>query len=210
MTAGSAALAAAETAAWQAFHDRLRAFVSLRVTPRADADDIVQKVFLRLHRSLPSLRKADRVGAWLYQAARNAIVDHYRAPARRREVPSGDTRDMEGVGGIVAPDGDPGASERAEAVGCMRPMIERLPESYRRAIDLVELQGMSQGAAAQAEGLSLSGMKTRVQRARRRLKAALLECCRFLFDVRGGVTGCAAQDRTRTPCRGSRSEGREC
>jgi RNA polymerase sigma-70 factor (ECF subfamily) len=193
-------VAAVTEAAWQAHHDRLRAFVSRRVASPADAEDIVQGVFLRLHRSLASLREADRLVGWLYHAARNAIADHYRAPARRREVPSGDARDMEAVGGSVAPEDDRGSSARSGAADCLQPLIERLPERYRRAIDLVERQGMSQGAAARAEGLSLSGMKARIQRARRRLEAGLQECCRLLFDTRGAVRGCAPRSPAGAHC----------
>lgn len=62
---------------------------------RADAEDIVQKVFMEVHRSLPTLRTPDRLGPWLYRTARNAVVDHYRTPARHREVPSGDASDLD-------------------------------------------------------------------------------------------------------------------
>jgi RNA polymerase sigma-70 factor (ECF subfamily) len=185
VAAGSAPAVTTE-AAWHAFHGRLRAFALRQVRTAADADDVVQTVFLRLHRSLPRLRDADRVGAWLFQSARNAIVDHYRAPSRHRETLSGDARDLEDIGG-AAPEADERAATRAEAAGCVRGMVDRLAESDRRAIDLVELRGMTQGAAAAAEGLTLSGMKARVQRARRRLKAALEECCRFVLDARAGV-----------------------
>src|SRR5688572_22576962 len=75
---------------WEEFHDRMRAFVARRVGSAADAEDIVQKVFLRIHRTVATLRDRDRLDAWLYQIARNAVVDHYRSPSRRREVPSGD------------------------------------------------------------------------------------------------------------------------
>ena len=194
------AVAAAETeAAWAEFHLRLRAFVSRRVRPRADAEDIVQKVFLDLHRSLPMLRTRDHLGAWLYRAARNAIVDHYRRPARRREVLSGDTGDLEASDLRRTAAG----AERTEedfAADCLRPMAGRLPEDYRRAIELVELGGLTQATAAAREHISLSGMKSRVQRARRRLKASLLECCRVAVDARGGVMSCTARRPTRTSC----------
>jgi RNA polymerase sigma-70 factor, ECF subfamily len=178
-------------AAWSEFHVRLRAFVSRRVRDRADAEDIVQKVFMEMHRSLPTLRAADRLGAWLYRTARNAIVDHYRAPARRREVPAGDTRDLEVPRMLPSPDDD-GEADTTAIAECLTPMVERLPAPYRRAIQRVELRGVTQRAAAESEGISLSGMKARVQRARRQLKASLLECCAVAVDARGGVVGCNA------------------
>ncbi|HSB60725.1 MAG TPA: sigma factor-like helix-turn-helix DNA-binding protein, partial [Vicinamibacteria bacterium] len=71
-----------------------------------------------------------------------------------------------------------------------RPLIGRLPGSTRRAIERVELEGMSQRAAAEAEGLSLSGMKSRVQRGRERLREMLLDCCAIALDRRGGIASC--------------------
>jgi RNA polymerase sigma-70 factor (ECF subfamily) len=187
--------------AWQQFHLHLRAFVSRRVKQRADAEDIVQKVFMEMQRSLGTLRTRDRLGAWLYQAARNAVIDHYRTPAKRREVSSGDTRDLEIPSPWMASSDDVAVEERQLAANCLTPMIERLPEPYRRAIELVELRGVTQRAAAEAEGLSVSGMKSRVQRARERLKAALLECCHLALDARGGVMSCESHQ----PGKGCRS-----
>ncbi len=183
-------------AAWNAFHPRLRAFALRQVGSAADAEDIVQKVFLRLHRSLPALRRADRIGAWLFAAVRNAVVDHYRAPARRRERPEGDARDLEAVAGATS-EAEPAVSPRAQAARCLRGMMRRLSASDRRALDLVELQGMTQVEVARTEGLSLSGMKARVQRARRRLKAAMEECCRILLDARAGVMECQGKGCSR-------------
>jgi RNA polymerase sigma-70 factor (ECF subfamily) len=196
----SPASSGATEAAWHEFHARLRGFVRRRVRDAEAADDIVQQVFLQMHRSLTTLRSTDRVGAWLYRTARNAITDHYRTPARRREVSSGDTREIDGrhaPGSLDSP-GDPAAA--ACAAACLRPMIDRLPPSYRRAIERVELQGLSQRSAASAEGMSFSGMKTRVQRARTRLKAMLLEHCRIGLDARKAVVVCEAGSGPRGPC----------
>jgi RNA polymerase sigma-70 factor (ECF subfamily) len=186
-------------AAWHEFHGRLRAFVRRRLSDPEAADDIVQQVFLQMHRSLTTLRSTDRVGAWLYRTARNAITDHYRRPARRREVSSGDTRQIDArrAPGSLESRGDPDAV--ACAAACLRPMIDRLPPSYRRAIERVDLEGLSQRSAASAEGVSFSGMKTRVQRARARLKAMLLERCRIALDGRNGVAACEARSGSCAP-----------
>src|SRR4029453_7441764 len=69
------------SALWLEFRSRLRSFVARRIADRADVEDMVQWVFLRLHESRGRLRQADRVHAWLYRTARRAIVDHYRTQA---------------------------------------------------------------------------------------------------------------------------------
>jgi RNA polymerase sigma-70 factor (ECF subfamily) len=194
---------------WQEFHHRLRAYVMRRVRGAAEADDIVQKVFLEIHRGLPGLRRRERVGAWLFRAAHNAVVDHYRAPARRREVTSGGILDLEtAVAGASLPD-DGDAAEATIAAHCLRPIVETLAATDRDAIDRIELQGMTQRQAAQLAGISLTAMKARVQRARRRLKTALLECCQFVLDARGGVVDCASRAPSGRACAGT-SKGKEC
>src|SRR6476661_1624706 len=80
--------------AWAELHANIRGFVRRRVREPADVDDIVQQVFLRVHQSLPTLRDAEKLHAWIYQTTRRTIVDHYRAPAHRREVPAGAAIDV--------------------------------------------------------------------------------------------------------------------
>jgi RNA polymerase sigma-70 factor (ECF subfamily) len=69
----------------------------------------------------------------------------------------------------------------------MRPLVSRLPDKYREALELTEFEGLSQVAAAERLGLSTSGMKARVQRARGQLRDLLLDCCQVELDRRGGV-----------------------
>src|SRR5687767_6153806 len=73
---------------WTELHSRLRAFVGRRIRDPYAADDVAQDVLLRLHRSLGELRVEDRLDAFAYRVARNAIIDHYRASAAAKEVPS--------------------------------------------------------------------------------------------------------------------------
>src|SRR5829696_6373396 len=73
-------------------HDRLRAFVGRRIADPHAADDVTQEVLLRLHRHLGDLRAEERLDAFAYRIARNAIIDHYRSRASARESvsPPGD------------------------------------------------------------------------------------------------------------------------
>ena len=66
---------------WRDLHARLRGFVGARIADPEAADDVAQEVLLRLHRSLAALRTEDRLDAFAYRVARNAIIDHYRARA---------------------------------------------------------------------------------------------------------------------------------
>jgi RNA polymerase sigma-70 factor, ECF subfamily len=173
--------------AWAELHDQLLGFIARRVRTREDAEDILQEVMLRIHRASGELDRVERVTGWIYRIASNAIVDHYRRPARR-ELPTGWQLDVE-----AATDVADAAELRAELARCLSPLLERLPESYREALVLTEVENLKQTEAAARLGLSVSGMKARVQRGRRLLKDLLLDCCHVELDRRGGVTGYRAR-----------------
>ena len=187
---------------WSNVRDSLRAFVAKRVGSEAEVDDILQEVFLRVHRKLDSLKDSRRVVSWLFQITRHTIVDHYRAPVRKREVPAGLASEIDSAHpastGSVSVE-DPGQL-RAELAGCLKPMIEKLSDEYREAIALVELKGLTQNVAAKRLGLSVSGVKSRVQRGRRQLKQMLDDCCLIQLDQRRSVTGYAMRNSQANSC----------
>ena len=192
------------TEIWQQVHDGLRAAIAKRVDSDAEVDDILQEVFLRMHRGIDTLKDPRRVMSWVYQITRHAIIDHYRTAARRREMPLGLAADMELAGptpaSSVTSDSADSGEHRSELAGCLRPMIEQLDEDYREAIMLVEFEGLTQQAAAKRIGLSLSGMKSRVQRGRSQLKRKLDDCCLIELDQRNGITDYSVRDPKRSPC----------
>jgi RNA polymerase sigma-70 factor (ECF subfamily) len=80
----------------------------------------------------------------------------------------------------------PGQTE-AEAAACLGALLDELPESDRQALSLTIREGLQQKELAARLGLSVSGAKSRVQRARSRLKALFLACCEVEFDRRGNL-----------------------
>jgi RNA polymerase sigma-70 factor (ECF subfamily) len=172
---------------WAELHANIRAFVGRRVRQPADVDDIVQRVFLQVHRALPTLREADRIYAWIYQTTRRAIADHYRSPVHTREIPAGDAVDVVPAESSIDPHDENEASALQELSACLKPLIGSLGTADQEALQLVEFDGLTQVEAAGRLGLSVSGMKSRVQRARLHLRSALEECCRVALDRRGGV-----------------------
>jgi RNA polymerase sigma-70 factor (ECF subfamily) len=207
---GQSAAPAAERL-WRTMHDRLTAFVAQRVDEPADVEDIVQSVFLRVHRHVGGVSDEARILPWLFQVTRNAIADFYRAPARRREVgPSTGAwlDDAAGADGDESAHGLPGdapfaagsdgeADALAELSSCVRPMVEQLSPLHREALTLVEFEGRPQVEAARTLGISVSGMKSRVQRGRAELRELLLACCEVSRSASGGVLDVAPRDRSR-------------
>lgn len=164
---------------WQSLHRELRGYIVRQTKDPYAADDILQEVFLRIHRSVRALKEETKLRAWVYRIARNAITDHYRARRIMTELPE------------ELPDpSDAGEEEREwseELSACVMGMVKGLPAMYSEALLLYEFQGMSHKDIADRLGLSLSGAKSRVQRGRALLKEALLLCCEFERDRRGSI-----------------------
>jgi RNA polymerase sigma-70 factor (ECF subfamily) len=186
---------------WSELRTNIRGFVGRRVRQPADVDDIVQRVFLQVHRALPTLRDSDRLHAWVYQITRRAIADYYRAPSHTREVPAGAAVDLAPqVADAAGDDADDSALQELSA--CLQPLISSLGPADQEALRLVEFDGVTQVEAAERLGLSVSGMKSRVQRARLHLRTALDECCRIALDRRGGIISYEARTDQCGTCQG--------
>lgn len=170
--------------AWRELEDKLRPFVARRVQSPADAEDVVQDIFLRLQRGLGSLRDDQRFGPWVYQVARSAVADHWRASARHPVV-SGDLPEL-----AAEPSSEDDAGIAKELAHYMVSFVAMLPSPYREALTLTELEGLTQREAASMLGISVSGMKSRVRRGRQHLRTLLEECCHIALDARGGVMSC--------------------
>jgi RNA polymerase sigma-70 factor (ECF subfamily) len=166
---------------WADTLDRLRAFIANRVGDREVAADITQDVVVRSIAS-GALERADNPVAWLYASARNAVIDHYRTRHAHEPIDNDDRwPDPE------LSDGGPNDATR-ELSRCLQPLIEQLPATARDALMRVDVEGDTHQHAADTLGLSVSGMKSRVQRARRELKDLLERCCVVELDRRGAVT----------------------
>lgn len=176
-----------DEALWSELHERLRAFVARRVPDRVVVDDLAQDILLRLYTNMGRLREQERLDAWAYQVARNVVADYWRTRAAGRELPFDDE-----LGDRLAAVSEPGSDDQAdelrrEIASCLAPMVERLAEPYREAIRLTDLGVRTQAEAAAELGLSIPGMKARVQRGRAQLRELLGICCRIELDLRGQI-----------------------
>lgn len=164
---------------------RLRPFIARRVPP-SEVDDVMQDVFLHMQQGLPGLRDDQRLGPWLYQVARRAIVDHHRSRARHPLVVGEAEHELPDEHGLDEPE----TSVECTLSMYVAPFVAMLPSPYREALTLTELEGMTQKQAAEMAGISVSGMKSRVQRGREQLRGLLEACCEIALDARGRVIGC--------------------
>ena len=169
---------------FKSLSSRLKLFILQRVSDKSAADDILQNVFLKIHSHVDTLRDETKLESWIFQIARNAIADHYRTRFSSHEAPA-ETEPAE------AP-AEENVMEKFSAG--IRDMIDQLPAHYREALLLTEFDGLSQQELADRLGLSLSGAKSRVQRARQLLKDVLMQCCHIEFDRYGTILDYHSRD----------------
>ena len=134
------------------------------------ADDLTQDALLRIHRSLPELREADRLDVWVARVVRAVWVDHLRR--RRPTEPFEEAAD--------APVEDD--LELETVAGWLPHFVDALPEPYAAAVRAVDLEGTSQADLARQLGISGSGVRSRVQRGRALLKERLAACCEVRWE----------------------------
>jgi RNA polymerase sigma-70 factor (ECF subfamily) len=180
--------------AWRELEARLRPYVARRVPSPADVDDVLQEVFVRMQRGLGDLRDGERFGGWVYRIAAHAIADSARARARHPlpvQAPDAATAALT----EPAPEDDDAEGFESALGQCAALFVARLPSPYREAVTLTDLEGVSQKEAAEMLGVSVSGMKSRVQRGREKIRAMFEECCEISLDCRGHVVQCEPRAR---------------
>lgn len=178
---------------WDNYKDRLLAFIRSKASRPEDAEDLLQEVFLRVHTGLCCLPPRASLERWIFRVARNRIIDHYRGRRDNRVLEG----EPESPYGRAEPEDDPAV----RIAFSLREMIDALPEPYRGALIVTEYEGMTQAEYAASAGISLAAAKSRILRARGKLKEALLACCHFELDSLGGIVDyeprCAACDLRR-------------
>ena len=153
---------------WHEYHMKLAAFIKSKVSEDV-VDDLLQDVFLKIHTQIDSLKEYTRLESWLYQITRNTVIDYYRSKRLTKNLPDW----------VQQPQSEKEVIIRRELSSCLGPMIKNLPDKYREAVQLSELENKTQKEIAKLTNISVSGAKSRVQRGRILLKAMLHDCCQI-------------------------------
>ncbi|XXX73627.1 sigma-70 family RNA polymerase sigma factor [Sorangium sp. So ce134] len=137
--------------------------------PTADAEDVIQEVFIQVHRSLGDFRGQSKFTTWLHRVTVNAVLMARRA-ARSRPVFAGEPSvDLEVDRGML-PDED---AARARRIDAFRRVLERLPEKKRVVYVLHELEGIAPTEIAEIVGAPVLTVRTRLFYARREIEAMM-------------------------------------
>ena len=153
-------------------------YLGRQVGDPALAEDLLQETLLRIARGLPGFEGRAQVKTWAYAIATRVVADHFREPARRiRIVEVAEADDLPAAAASVD---DSGVAVEMNA--CVRRVIDSLPEDYRAALVLHDLEGLTAAQTAEVCACSVPTAKIRIFRARLRLKEALGRECTFYRD----------------------------
>lgn len=164
------------TKAWTLHEPELRRWAWHRLGNPTDADDLLQDLFLKALRQGERFCSIQNARAWLFEVARNTLADHLRVARNTVELPG----DLPAIVSQV--------DTIDTLTACLPRVMSELSAEDREAITLCDLQGMAQADFAKTHGLSLSGAKSRVQRARQRLREQMSQVCQVQLDQVGNVT----------------------
>ncbi|WP_255407501.1 MULTISPECIES: RNA polymerase sigma factor SigZ [unclassified Cohnella] len=162
---------------WEEYREQIRNFVWHKTNNHADTEDIVQMVFMKAHEGMARLQDEEKRRAWIFQIARNSIVDHFRKKKKTETLPDN----------VNIVEEEPVADCNSEAARGMMNILARMPDKYREALELSELQGMSQKQLSEHLNISYSGAKSRVQRGRELVKEMMNSCCTIEADRYGNI-----------------------
>ncbi len=166
------------TTIWTDFHKELKAFILQKTRNAADADDVLQEVFIKIIRNIDKVSQAENLRQYLYGMVRNAISDYFKHQKRIVDHPETDENITEAETQTL---------NTTIAECCIKPFILKLPTPYREALLITEFQDISQKDLAERLNVSYSGAKSRVQRGKEKLKALILDCCAFQNDKYGNL-----------------------
>ena len=181
------------------FRAKIFAYIQSKVSDTATADDLTQETFVKVGRALGKGTEPEHFRGWLFQIARNTIIDFLKET--HRFVPLEESHAVSGNENSVNP--DPVENEfRKRLFSYTLEVIETLPTDDPVALTFTEIDGLSRDELASELGISLTAAKSRVQRARTKLRKAVEECCRLVTDPYGRVIDWKKRE---TPCRGPKN-----
>ncbi|RNC29413.1 MAG: RNA polymerase sigma factor CarQ [Candidatus Dichloromethanomonas elyunquensis] len=173
---------------WIRYSPKLKTYILKQVSDHYEAEDILQEVGLRIQKSASRIQEITNVEAWLYRIAHNLIVDYYRSSRKYALTEDiGDIANIADIAILAEPDTTGQENYNNETAECLLKLVEYLPATDQEAIMESDYKGNKQNVLAQKWGISKSGSKSRVQRARKRLTAVLQSCCEVKKDNAGNI-----------------------
>lgn len=164
-----------ETAAiWNQFSEILKRYIYSKVKNKEIAKDLLQEVFVKIHLNNDKIKKTESLKSWVYTITHHVIIDYFKSQSK--PIPAFEVIEFD--------DNPPHSAEN-----CLLPLINNLPEKYKEALLLSEINGKKQAEVATILNISLPGAKSRVQRGRRLLQQGFIDCCNYSLNSDGLLIG---------------------
>lgn len=161
--------------AWRQYEPEIKGYLAHRLADRHLAEDLLQQVFVNAIRQGDRFCSLNHPRAWLFQVARNALTDHMRLAKDIVPLPEDLIQDEEPTAPIDA------------LAGCVERVLNELSEKERDVIRQCDLAGMKMQIYADRHGMTLCAVKSRIQRARKRMRELMTRNCQVRFDEVGNV-----------------------
>lgn len=175
---------------YQQFQQQLLKFIISKVADVAIAEDILQEVFIQVINKLDALEDQTKLTPWLYQICRNKIIDYYRS----KKLSTVSLEDNESHDFVAhSESGNELESDTEQLENCVTILINDLPDKFSGVLLESEIKAFKHKDIAEAKQLSLSAVKSRVQRGRALLKKQLEACCTIEFNEQGMESHCKQQ-----------------
>ena len=174
--------------AWKDYAAELRSWLRHRIRQPQDVDDMMQDLYIKALRQGSKFCDVQNARAWLFEVSRNALADRLKLKRDMVELPD----DLH----AAMPEDLPPVDNLA---ACLPRVLSELSPADREAVVLCDLNGLPQADYAAQVGLKLSAAKSRLQRARRRLRAQMMIACQVRMDAAGHVEDFVPRPPLETP-----------
>lgn len=161
-------------AIWEQFSEILKRYINSKVKDDAITKDILQEVFIKIHLNTHKIKNQESLKSWIYAIAHNQIMDYFKNQSKQI---------------ITTEIIENNENQSHSAENCLLPLINNLPEKYREALLLSEINGKKQFEVAQILNISLPGAKSRIQRGRKLLQQGFIDCCDYKINSKGFLVG---------------------
>ncbi len=170
------------------YYRPVRRFILNTVRNEWVADDLVQETFIKINNNLETVRDASKLKSWIFRIAYNNCQDFFRSRGKSSSLDNEEIQEIPEETSSPAVPATQKALEQFQMRQCVFGLVNHLPEPLRSVIILSDVDEFSQQEIADIIGITVANVKTRLHRARKKLKGLLEEHCVFEVDERNVLT----------------------
>jgi RNA polymerase sigma-70 factor (ECF subfamily) len=170
---------------WELYGDDVKRFIFSRVEDINITEDLVQETFIKIHTKLGTLKDTSKIKSWVFSISRNIIIDYFRANNKVVEIKAIQTFDLF-------------QDDFHSKQDCLPEHIKNLDKKHRTPIFLSDIKGIKQSEIALKLSLPLSTIKSRIQRARKKIALSYMDCCGYILNEKGLLVG---EDQEKEDCK---------